>query len=155
MMIKLVDVESRFPITVRQIPVPIMGNIYNTKMTTDQIFDCICARAVVREVLPNGERLILTLANYDKDNTPKIDKQENKEDSKTTPISESEEVESNKDLEVKNEETIENENDSITVEGSEDETSNLEAELKAPVVQYNRGSKYNGKNYNNKKKYKK
>lgn len=45
--------------------VPIVG-FTELELTTDEIYKCLCAKAEVTEILPNGKRVTLNFANYDK-----------------------------------------------------------------------------------------
>lgn len=52
--------------------------------TVEDIYKCMVARAIVDEVLSDGSTIRLTFANYDKDNTPKVEEPKKEE----TPIAE-------------------------------------------------------------------
>jgi hypothetical protein len=62
---KLVNVESRRPIRVVSIPIRSAGNL---NLTISDIHRCICEKAIVKEILDDGNLLRLDLANYNLDN---------------------------------------------------------------------------------------
>lgn len=64
---KLVNVHAKG--AVRTVTPPIYGDMYNIELTTGMIYKCMCARAIVDEVMPDGSTLRLNASNYDKDNT--------------------------------------------------------------------------------------
>ncbi len=162
---KRVDVETRFPIVIRKNPVPIMGSIYNVSMTTDQIFDCLCSKATVKEILSNGSKLSLDLSNYDKDNDIDANQvDDNKKDNHQEDLKKPEDNVNNpeelghtnddqedpantEDLNDTND-SLENlddpeelENDDIKTNTDEEHIDDLNVDLKSPVVQYNRKNK--------------
>lgn len=51
------------PITCFQ--VPIIGNT-ELELTTDEIYKCLCCKAEITEILPNGQMVGLDFSNYDK-----------------------------------------------------------------------------------------
>ena len=48
--------------------VPIRGNVNAATLTTQQIFNCLCQKAIVDEILEDGTLVRLDMANYDKEN---------------------------------------------------------------------------------------
>ena len=65
---KTVNIYPRTPITT--LNPPIRGIVRNVVKSTKEIRECIIARAVVEEVLSDGNTLILDFSNYNKDNNP-------------------------------------------------------------------------------------
>lgn len=66
---KIVNIKPTLPIyTLRT---PITGPVFNCEMSDGDILNCICARALVDEVLCDGTTIRLNLTNYNKDNEPK------------------------------------------------------------------------------------
>lgn len=55
---------------------PIRGKVRGVRMRIVDIRKCIMARAKVEEVLPDGEVITLTLANYNKDNIAAVKAQD-------------------------------------------------------------------------------
>ena len=70
---KLVNIHASIP--VRDVTPPIYGEVMRCTMSTDDIFKCICHRALVDEVLSDGSIVRLGLNNYNKVNevTPLTD----------------------------------------------------------------------------------
>lgn len=70
---KVVNIYPKYAITT--VNPPIRSTVYRVTKSTSEIRNCIIARAVVEEILPDGSTITLNFSNYDKDNTPsKIDK---------------------------------------------------------------------------------
>lgn len=67
---KIVNVRTTVP--VRTITPPIFGNVSNVKMSTGDILKCLCFRATVDEVLPDGSTVRLTMKNYAVDHVSSI-----------------------------------------------------------------------------------
>jgi type IV secretory pathway VirB10-like protein len=68
---KTVDIIARLPI-VPEKGLPIRGVCNGIVMETDTILKAICSKATVHEILEDGTRLLLDLANYNKDNNAAI-----------------------------------------------------------------------------------
>ena len=49
---------------------PILRTLMNVEMSTGDIRNCLCSKAVVEEILDNGRIVLLNLYNYNKDNNP-------------------------------------------------------------------------------------
>lgn len=143
---KLVNIEAKSP--VRTITPPLMGKHYRVELSYGEILKCICARAIVDEILPNGKLLRLDLANYNKVNyveevktlepTPAVE--EDEED-----VSESISEENSESVETSTEETNESENteteeseESVTEENEESEEAEDETEEKLTLAQQQR-----------------
>lgn len=69
-MTKYVNVRTR--IAVRNTNPPICGS-YTGVMTTGDILKCLCKRAKVEEVLPDGKTVLLNMSNYYTDNGAGLD----------------------------------------------------------------------------------
>lgn len=67
---KFVDVTCRQPIRLRN---KIVRAIYHENLTTQEIADCIAQHAVVEEILPTGDKVVLDFTNYDKFEAPKAE----------------------------------------------------------------------------------
>lgn len=67
---KFVDVTCRQPIRLRN---KIVRAIYHENLTTQEIADCISQHAVVEEILPTGDKVVLDFTNYDKFEAPKAE----------------------------------------------------------------------------------
>lgn len=65
---KIVNVRATS--AVRSVTPPILGTVLNIKMTSGNILNCLCRRAVVEEVFANGTYLKLNLGNYNTYNDP-------------------------------------------------------------------------------------
>lgn len=70
-MTKLVNIKA--PIAIRTITPPIYGTCNNVIMTTGDILKCICKRAIVEEILPDGSTIRLNTRNYYTDNGAGLD----------------------------------------------------------------------------------
>ena len=68
-MIKKVNIRASVPI--KDFRPPIYGTCNGIEMTTGDILKCLCKRAIVDEVLPDGSTIRLDLKNYYTDNTHK------------------------------------------------------------------------------------
>ena len=64
---KIVNIKADVPI--RDFKPPIHGTCNRITMTTGQILRCLCKRAVIDEVLPDGTTVRLNMSNYHLDNT--------------------------------------------------------------------------------------
>ena len=69
MTVKVVNVYPKFPITT--VNPPIRATVKHVRMPEGMIRNCILAHATVQEILPDGSTVILTMGNYNTDNTPK------------------------------------------------------------------------------------
>lgn len=65
-MTKRVNVKA--PVAIRNITPPIYGTCKDIVMTTGDILKCICKRAIVEEILPDGSTIRLNMSNYYTDN---------------------------------------------------------------------------------------
>lgn len=66
-------VNVRTVVAVRTINPPISGTVSNVIMSTSDILKCLCRRAIVDEVLPNGKTVRLNMRNYYLDNGAGLD----------------------------------------------------------------------------------
>lgn len=67
---KLVNITSK--VAIRTVTPKICGTHKNVLMSVGDILRCICMRAHVEEILPDGTTIILDSNNYNKDNSSKI-----------------------------------------------------------------------------------
>lgn len=65
-MTKRVNIKTTIP--VRNITPPLSGTCKDIIMTTGDILKCLCKRAVVEEILPDGTTIKLNMHNYYTDN---------------------------------------------------------------------------------------
>lgn len=70
-MTKLVNIKA--PIAIRTVTPPIYGEYEKIIMTTGDILKCLCRRAIVDEVLPDGSTIRLNIRNYCIDNGAGLD----------------------------------------------------------------------------------
>lgn len=68
---KRVNIDAKFP--VRSISPVIHGVKKDTIMTSSDILKCLCRRARVEEILPNGTTVLLNMNNYYTDNGAGLD----------------------------------------------------------------------------------
>lgn len=61
-------VNIKAPIAIRNITPPIYGTCNNIIMTSGDILKCLCKRAQVEEILPDGSTVKITMKNYYTDN---------------------------------------------------------------------------------------
>lgn len=61
-------VNIKAPVAVRNITPPIYGTCNNIIMTSGDILKCLCKRAQVEEILPDGSIVKITMKNYYTDN---------------------------------------------------------------------------------------
>ena len=61
-------VNIKAPFAVRTVTPPICGNINDILMTSGDILKCLCKRAKVEEILPDGTTVQLNMKNYFTDN---------------------------------------------------------------------------------------
>lgn len=66
-------VNIRTTVAVRTVNPPISGTKTNIIMSTSDILKCLCRRAVVEEILPNGKTIRLNMNNYYLDNGAGLD----------------------------------------------------------------------------------
>lgn len=52
---------------------PIIGTIFNIRLSTNQIYTCLAGGARVEEILNDGTKLTLGISNYNKENNPVVD----------------------------------------------------------------------------------
>lgn len=64
---KKVNINAIVPI--RDVEPPIYGTLNNIEMSTGTILRCLCKRAIIHEVLPDGTLYRLNMSNYYTDNT--------------------------------------------------------------------------------------
>lgn len=74
-MTKIVNIRTR--VAVRNVNPPICGTVKGIVMTTGDILKCLCKRAQVEEVLPNGTTVKLNMSNYYTDNGAGLDAKKN------------------------------------------------------------------------------
>lgn len=65
-MTKIVNIRTR--VAVKTVTPPICGTVKGIVMTTGDILKCLCKRAQVEEVLPDGTTVKLNMSNYYIDN---------------------------------------------------------------------------------------
>ena len=70
-MTKRVNIKA--PVAIRTITPPIYGTCNNIIMTTGDILKCICKKAIVEEILPDGSTVRLNMRNYYTDNGAGLD----------------------------------------------------------------------------------
>ncbi len=70
-MTKRVNIRTYIP--VRSFTPPIHGTYNNIIMSTGDILKCLCKRAIVDEILPDGSTVRLTMKNYYTDNGAGLD----------------------------------------------------------------------------------
>ena len=70
-MTKRVNIRTTVP--VRTITPPLSGSKKNTIMSCSDILKCLCRRAIIDEILPDGHTVRLTMDNYCKDNGAGLD----------------------------------------------------------------------------------
>ena len=75
-MTKRVNVYAQ--VAVRNITPPIYGTCKDIVMSTGDILKCLCKRARVEEILPDGSTVRLNLQNYYRDNGAGLDASKNK-----------------------------------------------------------------------------
>lgn len=65
-MTKRVNINAK--VAIRDVKPPIYGTLNNVVMSTGNILKCLCKRAIVDEILPDGSTVRLTMKNYYTDN---------------------------------------------------------------------------------------
>lgn len=100
-MTKKVNINA--PVAIRNITPPIYGTCNNIIMSTGDILKCLCKRAVVDEILPDGSTIRLTMKNYYLDNGAGLDAK--KSESTISKETEKSNYEPNNDIAVEVEET--------------------------------------------------
>lgn len=148
---KKCNIYAKSPITC--FTVPIVGHC-TLNLTSNEIYKCLCARAEVTEILPNGKSINLDFSNYDKDNYTKPE----------TPVVEEKVLVFEDKVEVKEEVKVEEEHVEEQHEEEETETTEEVVEevkeepvhedpVKTQVASRNNNNNYQ-KNYNKKGKNK-
>lgn len=146
---KKCNIYAKSPITC--FTVPIVGHC-TLNLTSNEIYKCLCARAEVTEILPNGKSINLDFSNYDKDNYTKPE----------TPVVEEKVLVFEDKVEVKEEVKVEEEH--VEEQHEEEETTEEvvkeakeepvhEDPVKTQVASRNNNNNYQ-KNYNKKGKNK-
>lgn len=74
-MTKIVNIRTR--VAVKNVNPPICGTVKGIVMTTGDILKCLCKRALVEEVLPDGSTIKLNMSNYYTDNGAGLDAKKN------------------------------------------------------------------------------
>lgn len=111
-MTKRVNINA--PVAIRTITPPIYGRVSNIVMTTGDILKCLCKRAVVDEILPDGSTVRLTMKNYYTDNGAGLDAKKVEVVSQSAKVSEVKKDEIGKMPEEKKAEKTLNDADIIT-----------------------------------------
>ena len=83
-MTKIVNIRTR--VAVKTINPPICGTVKGVIMTTGDILKCLCKRALVEEVLPDGSTIKLNMSNYYIDNGAGLDAKKNMPSSEKKPV---------------------------------------------------------------------
>lgn len=96
-MTKKVNINA--PVAIRTITPPIYGRVNGIIMTTGDILKCLCKRAIVDEILPNGSTVRLTMKNYYMDNGAGLDAKKEEVAPKVTKVPESKKEEEKKTVE--------------------------------------------------------
>ena len=81
-MTKRVNVKA--PVAIKTITPPIYGTCNDIIMTTGDILKCLCKRATVEEILPNGSTVRLNMRNYYTDNGAGLDAKKALKEAKVT-----------------------------------------------------------------------
>ena len=139
------SIYAAMPITCFQ--VPIIGHA-ELNLTTEEIYKCLCAKAEVTEMLPNGKTVNLDFSNYNKQLVETKPKEKIKEVTETPILPEESivQVVDNTILEVKDEpeETL---TATTTVAGAKEDSPVRTHELSSRNNNYNKQNK-NRKNKN-------
>lgn len=77
---KKVNVKISGPIY--SVKPPIQRNVMGIMLSPGDIRNCICSKAIVEEILDNGDVIRLDLYNYNKNNNPKKEKKQQKPETK-------------------------------------------------------------------------
>lgn len=72
-------------VAIRNINPPLCGTYKNIVMSTGNILKCLCKRAIVEEILPNGSTIRLNMKNYYLDNGAGLDADLNKIEEEVNP----------------------------------------------------------------------
>ena len=139
---KIVNVRATVP--VRTINPPIYGNVSKVEMSTGDILKCLCFRATVDEVLPDGSTVRLTMKNYAVDYASSVkatvdpDKEDDNNEQPKVEVSDDPSSEnknqmvemSDPNTEDKTDETptVDEEDDATTSEDEEEEVDETETE---------------------------
>lgn len=128
-MTKRVNINAK--VAIRDVKPPIYGTLNNVVMTTGNILKCLCKRAIVEEILPDGSTVRLTMKNYYTDNgaglTAAPDPTKKKKSTKPQKTEVKVEKETPKEPEAVKEEVVEN------VKEPEIETTTEETKVPTPV----------------------
>lgn len=116
---KRVNIETCIPLTIFQSP--IVGKVMNLELTTDEIYSCICQKALVEEILSNGSTVALDFSNYAIDNEI--------QEINTVPSEEVEDVKKEYFEEIHEEKVLEN------IEPEEDHEELVEKDIEEKQVQ--------------------
>ena len=151
---KLVNIISK--VAIRTVTPKICGVHKNVLMSTGDILRCICMRAHVEEILPDGSTVVLNSTNYNKDNN-KIDRHiitddvESKIEYDKISDNVSDTDEENLELinEIDNDIPDENIDDIVKEDECAKSDDNIEAVIKTP---HNNSTNHNNGKKNKKKK---
>ena len=128
-MTKRVNINAK--VAIRDVKPPIYGTLNNVVMTTGNILKCLCKRAIVEEILPDGSTVRLTMKNYYTDNgaglTAAPDPTKKKKSTKPQKTGIKVEKETPKEPEAVKEEVVE------TVKEPEIEATTEETKVPTPV----------------------
>lgn len=133
---KLVNISAKTP--VRTLKVTIYGDIFGMNMSVGDIFKCICGRAIVDEILPNGEKVRLNMSNYNTVNYTPVQTKKIPEPVVVKKEKVQEETKPNKQLEVNNIkeiENVDNTTESITINTTPVEKEETEIEKKIKEIE--------------------
>lgn len=127
---KLVNIEAKSP--VRTITPPLMGTHYRIELTPGEILKCICARALVDEILPNGKLIRLDLGNYNTENYIPVKEEVKKKEEIKDVIPEPVPEETCEPVEEVKEEVTEAEEEVTTEETVAEEETTKEEKVEEP-----------------------
>lgn len=133
---KIVNIEARTPI--RSIGPVIYGKVINKKMDVGEILQCMCHRAIIDEVMPDGSTIRLTMKNYHIDNVaawykehPNFNKQinlPNNDDHKTTMVEKKPNMDNNRKDRKNNHNNRPTNNTPKIEENKQDKTEDIKIE---------------------------
>ena len=159
---KVVNVKADIPL--RDFKPPIHGTCKNVTMTTGQILRCLCKRAIVDEVLPDGSTIRLNMSNYYLDNSssvttktevPAAEPEAKTQVVETRPdVNEEPEAVTEEVPEVVAEELPEDTTDAIGNEEAEDEDTDATEELEGATDDPQPATAMPNNNYNHRKRKK-
>lgn len=145
-------IRAVFPITCFE--VPIVGHT-ELNLTPEEIYKCLCAKAEIIEILPDGNKVHLNFTNYDKDNTVVIAKPVVKEQEVVTvKLEDFVEVKEKIKPIIVEEKVDEPTEEESSEEVVEEEETDIEEELNveaSPVKSYEVSSRNNNYSKTNKK----